>query len=149
MKAIGGGAVGVAVGAVLTIVWMALVVPAIQNRGSDRSASWGLLNQTEMASLISELRRMPKRNVAIFCAEEVICSNFADDLADALHGVEWQAGVERPMLDDNRGVNIAPKGDAGAQAMAAALTRATAGRIRPGLIDADIGDRLAIIISKK
>lgn len=121
--------------------------PSIKARSPK---AWDGLDQFEVDGLtrLLKLKSIEKREVAIFCAHDAECGEIALDFENALESANWECGIERPITDTNVGINVAPNSVAGRE-LAAAINAATSMRYKVGLVDADIGDRLAIIISKK
>jgi hypothetical protein len=107
---------------------------------------WEGLSQPEVDALTQALAGIEKHPVAIFCQHG--CDDLALDFDNAFESAHWESGIEHPLIDDNVGLNVAPISEAGA-ALAHAIAQATHGRLTPRLIDAQIGDRLAVVISRK
>jgi hypothetical protein len=131
----------------------------------NRAQIWEGLSQDEIDGLTASLAKVPKHPVAIFCSH--LCDGLALDFDNAFESAHWDSGIERPLIDTNAGINVccvAPAKDSDdeatvatkdahnedVQALAAAIGRATAHRLEPGLIEGRIdGDRLAVVISRK
>lgn len=112
-------------------------------------AAWGNLEQREIDALTAELRKLPaKSEVAIFCQHG--CDDMAIDFENALESAKWSCGIERPLYDTNRGINVAPDSEQG-RALRDAIEKATGGRLKVGMVEGEIDQpgRLAIIISRK
>jgi hypothetical protein len=131
-----------------------LATPAQQlvvtQSGKPNPNAWGELSQVEVDALTMILKSMPtKYEVGIFCATKD-CEDLALDFDNAFESAHWKSGVERPLMDSNFGINVGPP-DAAGKALANAIDKATAGRIKPGLLPAQIlgENRLVLVISKK
>lgn len=140
----------VAGGATLGINTMSKPTPpqiVVSQAGVARAGAWEDLTQQEVDALTAELKKMKPQQVAIFCSS--LCDGLALDFDNAFESAKWQSGIERPLTDTNTGINVAPN-DAEGKALAAAIKSATNGRLSPGLLDAAIiGNRLALVISRK
>ena len=125
-----------------------VVAPGASPPARASRSRWEGLSKEEVEALTRALRGAYESpgEVSIFCASG--CDDLADDLEEAIEAAGWSVGVERPLSDTNVGINVAPS-SAAAQKLASLIATATGGRLRPGVIDAEIGDRLAIIISRK
>ena len=112
--------------------------------------AWGDLSQKEVDGLTSLLKATSRKfEVAIFCADQY-CDSLALDFDNAFETAKWKSGIERPISDSNTGINVAPN-DARAKQLAEAISKATNGRLKPGIIDAVLTekDRVALVISRK
>jgi hypothetical protein len=130
-----------------------------------RAQVWEGLSQDEVNRLTAMLAKVPRHPVAILCSH--LCDDLAIDFDNAFESAHWESGIERPLVDTNTGINVCcvspardtdDRADIAArdahnedvQALAAAIGRATAHRLEPGLIEGRIdGDRLAVVISRK
>lgn len=109
---------------------------------------WGELEQTEVDALTAALGKLPKRDVAIFCLRG--CGDLALSFDNAFESSHWNSGVEAPLTDDTVGIKVGPSDDPDARKLADAITTATAGRMRPELVDAHIiENRLVLVIGRK
>lgn len=111
------------------------------------SGPWGLLRQAEVDALTKKLAGLEKRPVVIFCTLD--CSGMALDFDNAFESAKWASDIERPAIDTNVGINVAPD-DAYGKAMAALINDATGGRFNVGTIPGSLdGNKAAVVISKK
>lgn len=106
--------------------------------------SWGELKQEEVDALTAALKSIsPKTPVVIFCMEEPKCGDMALDFENAFESAKWPVDQERPLADATVGIGT------NSQEMAALIDRATNGRIKPVIIQANLKDKIALVIGKK
>lgn len=78
----------------------------VMSKSERRAAeqSWGDLAQTEVDALSAQLKKMPSRQVIVFCESEPRCGDMALDFENALETAKWKVDVQRPAWDDTRGI---------------------------------------------
>ena len=108
------------------------------------AAAWGELEQAEVDALTALLKPVAEKTpVVIFCLEESKCGDMALDFENAFESAKWPVAQERPLADDTVGIGTS---DAN---LAALIEQATAGRLKPKAISANMKDRVALVIGKK
>lgn len=109
---------------------------------------WAELEQSEVDALTAALGKIPKRDIAIFCLRG--CGDLALSFDNAFESAHLASQVETPLIDDNVGIKVGPADDPDARKLGDAITTATAGRIRPELIEAHIVEnRLVLVLGRK
>jgi len=111
-----------------------------------RSYIWPELTQKQVDDMTMALSAIPKREVAIYCLHA--CSDLALSFDNAFESAHWSSGVETPLVDTNVGLNVGPKDDEEAKALAGIIAHTTGLNVE--LIDAaNLENRLVIAIGRK
>ncbi len=119
--------------------------PAAHVRVSPNT--WEELTQAQVDALTALLKKMPPRDVAIFCLRG--CDDLALSFDNAFESAHWKSGIEAPLMDDTVGVAIGPD-DADGRALRTAIHEATRGAINPRMVDARLLEgRLALVLGRK
>ena len=118
--------------------------PALGTRTSPHT--WPELTQQQVDKLTTTLKRMPPRDVAIFCWKG--CDDLALSFDNAFESAKWRSGIETPQLDDTVGWSVGPASDPDANALRHAIFEVTG--IEPKLTDARLlENRLALVLGRK
>jgi len=122
--------------------------PKIVVNAGHRASShtWEELSQFQVDALTAELKKLPARDVAIFCWK--LCDDLALTFDNAFESAHWKSGIETPLFDDSVGLTIGPADDPGAATLRKAIQAATG--IDAKLVDARIlENRIALVIGRK
>lgn len=106
------------------------------------AAAWGELDQQEVNALAVEFKKLGKRDVVVFCANDEKCGDMALDFINAIGTAKWDFDQEVPLIDKTVGIGVSDKD------VADAIRRA-APRLPVVLVEANMRDKIALVIGKK
>jgi hypothetical protein len=112
--------------------------------GKINPYAWGELEQAEVNALQRKLEAVAKLPVVIFCSDDN-CKDMALDFENAFESAHWATDIERPMIDNARGIWTS------SNEIAAAITSATSGRLKVSILGPEWADKskIALAIGKK